>query len=421
MRRGGLSSCTPIGPADSRENPSADQQQGNVLLRLFLLSFAVSFGVGYLTLRFEHLHSRFTGDVASKGSHKVHRSAVSRIGGVSIFVGWLVGLAATSYTHKLPLATTALWLGCLLPAFLGGLAEDLTKRVPRTTRLLAAFLSAGLAYTVLGAAVSRIDIIGVDTLLLVPVISFLFTCFAVGGVAHAINIIDGLNGLASGVCIIALLALGYVAFQVGDSEIVLMCGLGVGAVLGFRVWNYPSGRLFCGDGGAYFLGAYIAIVSAILVHRHSHVSAWFPFLLVLYPIWETLFSAYRRRVLRGRPASGADKLHMHTLFYKRVKYPVEGGKARSHRNSDASVFIMLFASGTALPGVLWWSDSAYLLTAAAAYIVVYLAIYRRLVRFGARSGKQAGKVGATYMGRRVAALHRAAASRRTGREADKAR
>lgn len=391
------------------------------MLRLFLLSFAVSLGVSYLTLRFEHLHGRFTGDIALRGSHKVHTRAVTRVGGVAIFIGWLVSLAATSYYGKLSAEAAFMWLICLLPAFLGGLAEDLTKRVGRATRLLASFLSAALAYMLLGAVVSRIDLYGVDTLLMIPAVSFIFTCLAVGGVAHAINIIDGLNGLASGVCLIALLALSYVALQVGDWEIVLMCGIGAGAILGFRVWNYPSGRIFCGDGGAYFLGAYVAILSALLVHRHPQVSAWFPLLLVLYPVWETLFSAYRRRILRGRPASVADKLHMHTLFYKRVKHPSDGGKARTRRNSDASVSMMLFAGGSAIPAVLWWSEGAYLLTCAFAYIVIYLSIYRRLVRFGGRGHTPRGKFGIVYVARRVAALHRTAASRRTIREANKTR
>lgn len=390
------------------------------MLRLFLLSFAVSFGVGYLTLRYEHLHARFTGDFASPGSHKVHASAVSRIGGVSIFIGWLVGLAAASYYKTLSNDQIGMWIVAMLPAFAGGLAEDLTKRVAPSTRLLASFLSAGVAYLLLGASVARIDVVGLDAVLLIPTVSFLFTCFAVGGVAHAINIIDGLNGLASGVCLIALLALGYVAFQVSDWEILFMCGIGTGALVGFRVWNYPSGRIFCGDGGAYFLGAYIAVLSAMLVHRHPQVSAWFPLLLVLYPVWETLFSAYRRRVLRGRPASSADKLHMHTLFYKRVKQPSQGGKARARRNSDASVSMMLFACGSAVPAVLWWSEGHFLLAAALAYVVMYLAIYRRLVRFGGRSRKRVMTFGNRYAARGVAAMHRVAA-RRTVREANKTR
>ena len=391
------------------------------MLRLFLLSFGISLGVGYLTLRWEHLHARFTGDVAARGSHKVHTLSVSRIGGVSIFVGWILSLGVSGYYGELAPSTTAIWMVCLFPAFFGGLAEDFTKGVRPMARLLASFLSAGLAYTFLGAAVTRVDVVGVDALLALPAVAFVFTCIAIGGIAHAINIIDGLNGLASGVCLIALLALGYVGFQVGDYEIVLLCGLGAGAILGFRVWNYPSGRIFCGDGGAYFLGAYVAIVSAVLVSRHEQVSPWFPVLLVLYPIWETLFSAYRRRVLRGMPASRADKLHMHTLFYKRIKHPLQDGKARSRRNSDASVSMMLFASGSAVPAVLWWSESAYLVAAAVAYVMVYLAIYRRLVRFGGRGRARTNKFVAGYVARRMAALQRAAASRRDVKQADKGR
>lgn len=391
------------------------------MLRLSLLAFGVSFVIGYLTLRSEHLHSRFTGDIAAKGSHKVHRSAVSRIGGLCIFVGWTAALVASGYREMLSPTTAAVWFLCLLPAFAGGLAEDLTKRVPPMTRLLAAFLSAGLACMLLDATIPRVDVYGIDAMLAIPAISLLFTVVAVGGVAHAINIIDGLNGLATGVCLIALLALAYVSFQVADWELVLLCNLGIASVLGFRFWNYPSGRLFCGDGGAYFLGAYIAILSALLVRRHPEVSAWFPLLLVLYPVWETVFSAYRRRILRGRPASVADKLHMHTLFYKRVKHPSSGGKARARRNSDASVSMMLFAGGSALPAVLWWNEGTYLLAATFAYILLYLAIYRRLVRFGGRVRKGTAKFSAGHVARRVAALHRAVSTRRTVREANKTR
>lgn len=391
------------------------------MLRLFLLSFAVSLGVAYLTLRSEHLHGHFTGDVAGRGSHKVHRRVVTRIGGLSIFVGWLIGLAASSYHNAVPADTAVLWLAAMLPAFLGGLAEDFTKRVAPVSRLVASFVSAALAYWLLGAAVTRIDVVGFDALLSLPFIALPFTCFAIGGIAHAINIIDGLNGLATGVCLIALLALAYVAFQVGDWELIAMCGLGAGAILGFRVWNYPSGRIFCGDGGAYFLGAYVAILSTLLVHRHPQISPWFPVLLVLYPIWETLFSAYRRRVLRGRPMSRADKLHMHTLVYKRVKHGQPDGLRRSRRNSDASVAMVLFAAGSAVPAVLWWNDSTFLMTAAVAYVALYIAIYRRLVRFRSAARPRAGRLAVGYVSERVAALHRAAASRRTIKEGAKGR
>jgi UDP-GlcNAc:undecaprenyl-phosphate GlcNAc-1-phosphate transferase len=389
------------------------------LLKFFILSFVVSFGVGYLIVRLEHLHSRFTGDIALPGSHKVHGAAVSRIGGVSIVIGWLVSLTASSYAINLTAGLVITWALCLLPAFVAGLAEDFTKRVAPATRLLSSFLAGGLAYTFLGATITRVDVYGIDTLLQIPAISFVFTIFAIGGVAQAVNIIDGLNGLATGACMIALIALGYVAFGVGDNELVLLCGIGASALLGFRVWNYPSGRVFCGDGGAYFVGVYVAILSALLVHRHKEVSAWFPVLLLLYPIWETVFSAYRRRVLRGLPASSADKLHLHTLFYKRVRRPLGDvkGALPTRRNSDASVLVMILAGGSAVPAVLWWSDGAYLLAAALLYIAIYLVIYKRLVGFGARVKKRstmsAGPLGAPGP---AAALRRGVARRALSRD-----
>jgi UDP-GlcNAc:undecaprenyl-phosphate/decaprenyl-phosphate GlcNAc-1-phosphate transferase len=352
------------------------------LLRLFILSFAVSFAVGYVILRWQHLHAHIAGDYPALAGHKVHAVAVPRIGGISIFAGWLVGLAASSYYEILPAETILIWILCLLPVFLAGLAEDFTKNVRVRARLLASFLSATLAVFFLNAAVSRVDLPAFDALLAVPAIAALFTLVAISGVAHAINIIDGLNGLALSVCMMALLALGYVAFNVHDQEILMMAGLGVGALLGLLLWNYPSGQIFCGDGGAYFLGAYIAMLSVLLVGRNPQVSAWFPMLLVLYPVWETLFSCFRRILLTGQPASSPDRLHLHTLLYERMRYGVgrSSNGWHSRRNSDSSALLVMFAGVNSIPAVLWWSDTRYLIASAVIFVAVYLAGYRWLAR-----------------------------------------
>lgn len=355
------------------------------MLRLFILSFSVSFVVGYLILRWQHLHAYISRDDASAGTHKVHVTSVPRIGGISIFAGWLVGLAASIYYKNLSPETILIWIFCLLPVFLAGLAEDFTKRVRASVRLLAAFLTAALAGVFLNIVVYRVDVPAIDALLAIPAISLLFTLVAVGGVAHAMNIIDGLNGLALSVCLMALLALGYVAFNVNDHEVLLMSGIGFGALLGLLLWNYPSGQIFCGDGGAYFLGAYIAMLSTLLVGRNPQVSAWFPLLLVLYPVWETLFSAFRRKVLHGLPASSPDRLHLHTLLYERMRHGIGQSKNgwHSRRNSDASALMVMLAGGAALPAALWWRESGYLIAAALVFVGLYLAIYRWLVKSAA--------------------------------------
>ncbi len=356
------------------------------MFKLFVFSFAISAIIGYLILRSWYLHGRFTADVASPGSHKVHVTTVSRIGGLSVFGGWVAGLVASVYYMNVQFPTVLAWVICMAPVFVAGLAEDITKRVSATVRLLCSFATAALGFFLLDAAVRRVDMFGIDPLLAAPAVSFLFTLFALGGVTHAVNIIDGLNGLALSVCMMAFLALGYVAFTVNDHEILLMSGLGIGSLLGLLIWNFPGGRIYCGDGGAYFLGGYVAMLSALLVGRNPQVSAWFPLLLVLHPVWETLFSAYRRRVLRRRPAFAPDKLHLHTLVYERSKQGIFG-MVPSRRNSDASVLVMMLVIGNTIPAVLWWNDTSYLVVSALVSIGLYLAIYRRLARSGFRSDK----------------------------------
>ena len=362
------------------------------MLRLFLLSFTVSLGVGYLILRWHPLHARYTGDVALKGSFKVHGGTVSRIGGSCIVLGLLAGVAASGRDYELPNGTILIWLLCLLPAFVGGFAQDLSKRVPTIVRVLAACLSGALAYPLLDAAIQRVEIPGVDALLATPAISFLVTVLAVGLLAHGMNTIDGLNGLMPGVCVIALFALGWVASEVGDGEILLLSGLGVGAGTRVPRLEFPKrqtvrrrrrgvfpGRLCRRSIGAARLpsAGRLCVVSAAAggISRVGDPLLRLP-------------AAAASRV----PASRPDQLHLHTLVYKRVKLPMEDGRFKSRRNCDASVSMLLFASASAFPAVLWWDESLYLRAAALGYVIVYLAIYRRLVRFGAPRKKRSSKL-----------------------------
>lgn len=125
------------------------------------------------------------------------------------------------------------------------------------------------------------------------------TALAVAGLANAINIIDGFNGLAAIVATMMFLSLALVAFHVGD-VFVLSCALVMaGAILGFFLWNFPGGHIFLGDGGAYLIGFMLGELAVLLTMRHTEVSAWYPVLMFIYPIFETLFSIYRKQFLRG--------------------------------------------------------------------------------------------------------------------------
>jgi UDP-N-acetylmuramyl pentapeptide phosphotransferase/UDP-N-acetylglucosamine-1-phosphate transferase len=274
-----------------------------------------------------------------------------------------------------------------MPAFVAGLSEDLTKKVSPRRRLFFTAVSAWLAIYWPGAVIDHTGVVALDWLFSFPALAAIATIFAVVGVANAVNIIDGFNGLASMCSMLILISLGYVAFQVGDVTVGLMALAGVGAVFGFFVWNFPGGLIFLGDGGAYFLGFYIAEVAILLIQRNPDVSPMFPLLLCVYPIFETLFSIYRKKMLRGMSPGLPDGVHFHMLVYRRLMRWVvcadDSAAAKVRRNSMTSPYLWMLCMTAVVPAVLFWDSTPMLLGFVAAFVVTYVVLYWRIVRFRA--------------------------------------
>ncbi|WP_243694502.1 MraY family glycosyltransferase [Aquifex aeolicus] len=268
------------------------------------------------------------------------------------------------------------------PVFFSGLLEDITKKVSPKWRLLIGFISGILAFYLISAKVTRVDIPFVDSLLSIPLISLLFTAFALAGVSHAFNIIDGFNGLASGVAMLVFGAYAYVSFLHNDLFLVYLNLLLIAATLGFFLWNYPFGLIFLGDGGAYFLGFCAGAIGAILVNKYPDISPWFPMLLVIYPVWETLFSIYRRKFLKDYPPHMPDALHFHQLLYRRLlKFTLGSNIEPFKRNSYTSPFLWVMELICLVPAVLFWDNTPILMLFTFAFIVFYTWLYFRIVKF----------------------------------------
>lgn len=355
---------------------------------LFLLAFAVSTTVTLLLVRSAHLHGRHSGDHDFDKPQGIHAVAVPRIGGLAIVLGilaaglalwWWVGAGEGMFAFKL--------LACSSVAFTAGFVQDLTEALTPRGRLLATALSAVIAFFWMGAAIHSTDIPGIDWLVSFSAGSLIITVLVVAGIANAVNIIDGLNGLASMCVALMLGALAYVAFQVGDVLIGWLGLAGVGAVLGLFLWNFPRGLIFLGDGGAYFLGFYVSELSILLLVRNPmEVSPFFPLLVCIYPIFETLFSIYRRWFLRSVPPSVPDGIHLHSLIYRRVmRWAVGGQSARelTRRNSMSSPYLWLLSMFSIVPAVIFWDSTPLLAMFLAAFVISYLVLYWRIVRFKA--------------------------------------
>lgn len=338
------------------------------------VGFFCSFGVGVLVVLTTRWHGNLSLDEYT-GIQKMHSHPTPRIGGMPIVLALLVStwISSAELQHKLwPVIVAG------MPAFFFGVAEDLTKRISIIIRLFATMTCGVLGYSLTGYSLTSIDVWGVDWLLQFTTVSVLFTAFAVGGIANAINIIDGLNGLASSVVLWALLGLAYLANYLGDVSLASACLLLSAIIVGFLVVNWPFGKLFLGDGGSYFLGFSLAWACVLLTERNNIVSPFAALLICIHPVTEVIFSVYRRK-MRQKSPSQPDRLHLHSLINRRVMQRILPKSSKVMRNSAAGALVSCM---TMLPAIIVQSvyDSTVAsLLAVLFFVLGYLYLFRRIV------------------------------------------
>lgn len=355
-------------------------------MQFLITSFLLSLIGTFLLITHQKLHGKSSYDSDLSGPQKFHTQIVPRIGGIGIFMSILItGLIATIF-HVSNMGMLLLQImACGLPVFLTGLMEDLTKRIDIKTRFISALISAGLAGYFLNVWIVQLHISMFDDFLTISSISITLTLLAISGLINSYNIIDGFNGLASMVAIICLLAIGYIAFKNNDFVLAYACLIVLGAIAGFFVWNYPRGSIFLGDGGAYIIGFLIATLSILLIKRNPIVSPWFALLVNAYPIFETLFTIWRRKIYQGKNPTLPDGTHFHSLVYRRVirwaRIHEVNKTLHYEKNAKTSPFIWLISCSAVIPSIIWWDNSQVLQFFALLFCTFYVWIYRSVVKF----------------------------------------
>ena len=337
--------------------------------------FVSTFALCVLMVITKRWHGALTMDFTD-GVQKFHTVPTPRVGGIPIVLGLVVAWGKAPPDMQAML-TPILFAG--LPAFIFGVAEDITKRVGVMQRLLATMASGLLAWWITDYSLSRVDIWGVDWLLSFTLVSVVFTAFAVGGVANSINIIDGFNGLASTMSTLAFVGYAMIAWQVGDNTLA-----GVSLVLAACVWgffwvNWPFGKLFLGDGGSYFIGFALAWVAVLLIERNPSVSAFAALMVCVHPVTEVLFSIYRRKIRKEHPGM-PDRLHFHSLVKRRYVTRWFCQYSNAVRNSITGVLIGLMTMTAVFIANAVFNSVIACSLLFAALSLGYVTIYARIVR-----------------------------------------
>jgi UDP-GlcNAc:undecaprenyl-phosphate GlcNAc-1-phosphate transferase len=284
-------------------------------MRTYVAAFVVAcLAAALLTPPTRRLALRW-GAVSRPGGRNVHGSVVPRLGGVAIFLALLLPLAGLFVVDSSVAAIVRLQalkaVGLLVGAtamVLVGVVDD-SRGLPATVKLIAQLAVAALAF----ACGFRIDAISVPLLGVLPmgVFAFPMTLLWITGIINAVNLIDGLDGLAAGIVLFAGLTNLAIACMDGAVFIAVISAAMTGAVLGFLVFNFNPARIFMGDSGSYLLG-YVLGTSAIVGSQKAStaVALLVPCLAMGVPIFDTLFSMVRR-YLERRPIFSPDRGHIH--------------------------------------------------------------------------------------------------------------
>lgn len=248
---------------------------------------------------------------------KMHQQPIPRVGGIAMTLGIIAPLL---FWVELGEFVKAVLLGAGVIVIFG-LVDDirgLRFRVKFAGQFLAAFLVifwGGFQITDLGTILPGAS--SLPSFLSIPL-----TAVVIVGVTNAINLADGLDGLAGGICMLSFIAIAYFAHSLGVGDISLLALAVSGAIFGFLRFNtYPS-TIFMGDTGSQLLGFLAVTLSLKLTQSHGPVSPYVPLLIIGFPVLDTLV-VMSERIAAGKSPFVADKNHLHHKLIRLGFYHTE--------------------------------------------------------------------------------------------------
>jgi UDP-N-acetylmuramyl pentapeptide phosphotransferase/UDP-N-acetylglucosamine-1-phosphate transferase len=265
--------------------------------------------------------------------------------------------------------------------------EDVGLRVSARGRLLASVCSSVLAIQFFGVSIAHLGFPELDFILQNSVVAALFTIFALSGICHAFNIIDGLHGLCGFTSIIIGAALAQVAVTAGQPEMAQVIMVVIAAIAGFLALNYPRGLLFLGDSGAYVIGFALGCMAVHLMVYNAEVSPWALVLVFFWPIADTVL-AFSRRVNGGSSALVADRMHFHQVMMRTLEICVLGKNRRSRANPLATLLLLPMVALPSVMGIILWNQSVPALAMTALNGIVFVLTYRACINLAQSRGKK---------------------------------
>ncbi|MGM9551399.1 MAG: MraY family glycosyltransferase [Clostridia bacterium] len=274
----------------------------------FLLSFVIAFAATPIVKRLAY---KIGAVDVPKDARRMHKTPKARLGGLAIFLGFIVSACLFS---TLPKTIVGMLLGSFIIVVLGIFDDinSLSAKFKFVVQTLAAIIPVCFGVVIERISVPEV-IFGVDTLEL-GWLAYPLTVLWIVAVTNALNLIDGLDGLAIGVSSISSITLLCISLLLSEYiplDVIIVSAALSGACLGFFPYNFNPAKLFMGDTGALFLGYSLANISVLgLSKGYAMISVATPLLILALPIFDTSF-AILRRLKNHQPIMAPDRGHLH--------------------------------------------------------------------------------------------------------------
>lgn len=243
-----------------------------------------------------------------KGKRKIHNKPIPLLGGLAIYFSFMLVMLLKSgalTTHE-----TGIMIGATI-IVIGGVIDDTFELRPRYKLIFQ--ISAAVVLIIFGVEISSVTnpLSNGDGYWNVGWMTVPMTILWVIGITNALNLIDGLDGLAAGVALISSITIFIIAILNNRADAAVLTAILSGSILGFLPYNFNPAKIFMGDTGAQLLGFLLAAISIEgTIKSAAAFAIAVPILALGIPIYDTLFAVIRRKI-NGKPIMQADRGHLH--------------------------------------------------------------------------------------------------------------
>jgi UDP-GlcNAc:undecaprenyl-phosphate GlcNAc-1-phosphate transferase len=350
------------------------------LLVLYALGFAVSMATCFSIIRLSGRVQWRRNDVRARQA--MHKTPVPRLAGSAIY-GGLVAILLISPWMPWSAWEFGIVILSVTPLFAVAFLEDVGVPMSPLTRLSGMSVSAIIVIAAWGIWVKSVDLPVIDNILAIRPIAIVATVFMVSGVTNAFNLIDGLNGLAGLTGVTTAVATATIAIASGHPDIASASLLMASFILGFLTFNFPWGKIFLGDAGAYLTGHILVWLAIGLTNDKPEVTPLATLLIFFWPVADTMLAIWRRRRSK-KPTDQPDRLHFHQLVLRYIEIRHLGRGRRHIANPLATAIMLPMIIAPQIAGVAFATSPAWAGASVVAFGVLFVTTYLVGMRSAAR-------------------------------------